>query len=373
MELTDSELEPPYAFVQSMKAYRCARDQMVVANLKLVFSIAKKYLFSGQPLDDLLQEGNLGLIKAVDRYDWRRGFKFSTYATWWIRQQVGRFVADKGKTIRLPIHIYEKTQRIAKASRAFELEHGHSPTVKEIASLVQIPVQKVAALSRASLEPLSLHELGNMNDIIAADASEQFTVRDPMDIVEDMQLVSSVERLLGTLKRKEANILRMRFGIGVHDSLTLEEIGTRLDLTRERVRQIEMATLRSLKSPVHRDHRPRKLNDTPLPQRGKNVETSHDSHGETPTLEAFTAALPLKCGAHVPQQPEQLKTSDSRVLNMLLDYARAVGATVQLSNSGDSQKVWVQIADTPDKYVHQLIRKLIEQGFESCPGKGYWL
>lgn len=281
MELADAKLSgapaSALAFVQAINAYRCARDQMTVANLKLVFSISKKYLFSGEPLGDLLQEGNIGLIKAVDRYDWRRGFKFSTYATWWIRQQVGRYVADKGKLIRLPVHVYEKTQRIAHAAQNFELRHGYVPSFEEIAALVELPVHKVVALSRSSLEPLQIHELDDVDERIADDAKDQFTARDPMAIVEDMQLIGYVDRFLNTLGRKEANILRMRFGIGIRDSLTLEEIGQRFELTRERIRQIEAKTLRRLKHSTLLERLYREPNDALPPQRDARDMTSGDT------------------------------------------------------------------------------------------------
>lgn len=328
MELAE-ERDPALAFVQAMKACRRARDQMAVANLKLVFSIAKKYLFSGQPLDDLLQEGNIGLIKAVDRYDWRRGFKFSTYATWWIRQQVGRHVADKSKTIRLPVYVYEKTQRIAQATHAFELRHGHAPTVDEIAALVDLPIQKVLALTLASLEPLSLHELDSLDDLIAIDARGQFMARDPMDIVEDMQLIGAVDRFLGTLTLKEENVLRMRFGIGTQDSMTLEEVGARLDVTRERIRQIEASALRSLKHSARLDQRLRKL----------------------------TCESPK---------------SELSALDKLLDQVRATGIAVEDYREGNSQRIWVYITDSPDNRSRKIVRKLIELGFEFWPGKGYW-
>ncbi|WP_265306421.1 sigma-70 family RNA polymerase sigma factor [Verminephrobacter eiseniae] len=258
MELSDSGLTgehgPALAFAQAMKTYRRARDQMTVANLRLVHSIAKKYLFSGEPLDDLLQEGNMGLIRAVDRYDWRRGFKFSTYASWWIRQQIGRHVADRSKTIRLPVHVQEQIWRIARAGQDFKVKNGRVPTVDEIAVLVDLPTQKVVALARvAALESVSLHELNALDEIIAMDAKDEFTARDPMDIVADMQLAGCVDRILGTLKPKEGHILRMRFGIGIQDSMTLAEIGDRLDLTRERVRQIETKVIRRLERPARRE------------------------------------------------------------------------------------------------------------------------
>jgi len=254
MELANSDLggeaDAALAFAQAMTIYRRARDQMVVANLKLVYYISKKYLHSGQPLDDLLQEGNIGLIRAVDRYDWRRGFKFSTYATWWIRQHVGRFVADKGNTIRLPVHVYEKTRRIAQTAKDFELRHGHAPTVEEISALVEMPVHKVDALVRMDLEPLPLHELSDIDNLIAVHAQEHFAVRDAAEFVEDIQFGNSVDRFLSTLKPKEANVVRMRYGIGLLDSMTLEEVGARYGVTRERIRQIEAKALGRLRHPA---------------------------------------------------------------------------------------------------------------------------
>ncbi len=254
MELANSDLageaDAALAFTQAMTNYRHARDQMVVANLKLVYSISKKYLSSGQPLDDLLQEGNMGLIKAVDRYDWRRGFKFSTYATWWIRQHVGRFLADKGNIIRLPVHVHEKIRRIAQTAKDFELRHGHAPILEEISALVEMPIHKVEALASMDLEPFPLHDLPDIDNLIAVHAKEQFAVRDAAEFVEDIQFGDSVDRFLSTLKLKEANVVRMRYGIGLLDSMTLEEVGACYGVTRERIRQIEAKALGRLRHPA---------------------------------------------------------------------------------------------------------------------------
>ena len=380
MELADSDLagepEPALAFAQAMSAYRRARDRMTVANLKLVFSIAKKYLFSGQPLDDLLQEGNIGLIKAVDRYDWRRGFKFSTYATWWIRQQVGRHVADKGKTIRLPVHVYEKTQRIAQAARSFEFRHGQDPTVEEIAELVALPLNKVLALIRLSMEPLSIHEIGALDDCIAADVKDQYAARDPMDIVENMQLIGTVDRFLGSLKLKEANVVRMRFGIGVQDSMTLEEIGARLDVTRERIRQIEAKALRRLKHPTRLDRLLRELNGAPLPERDESEEPPNNSDDEADNDAPIAAAnAPMsrpKPAAQATSRPERPNGSAPSALEKLLDQARAISITVEDYLEGPDRRILVHITETPDNHSRKIVRKLIEVGFMFWPGKGYW-
>jgi RNA polymerase primary sigma factor len=380
LELGDSGLgkktEAALAFKQAMGDYRRARDKMAAANLKLVFAIAKKYLFSGQPLEDLLQEGNLGLLKAVDRYDWRRGFKFSTYATWWIRQQVGRFVADKSKTIRVPMHVYEKTQRIAHASHAFELEHGRAPSIEEIAAFVDLPVLKAASLVRASLETLSIEGLDDLDTLVAVDAKDQFTARDPMDIVEDMQLTSLVDRFLGELKPKEQRVVRMRFGIGIQDSMTLEEIGVRLDVTRERVRQIEAAALRKLKHPARLNKLLRDLSDALPEQSAEGTETLDDSDeeadGDELTAEAIAAALKPSPDAPASAVPERRKIAEPTALDKLLEQARAHGVAVDDESEHGVRKILVRITDAPDSRSRKLIRKLIELGFEFRPGKGYW-
>lgn len=380
MELADAGLagEPDSAasFSHAMCAYRRARDRMAVANLKLVYSIAKKYLFSGEPLDDLLQEGNIGLIKAVDRYDWRRGFKFSTYATWWIRQQVGRFVADKGKTIRIPVHVYERTQRIAQAARAFELRHGHAPTLQEVAAQVGLPVRKVEALSRLSLEPLCLDELSDIDGLIAVHAKDQFAGRDPMECVEDIQLGESIDYFLSTLKLKEENVVRMRYGIGVQDSMTLEEIGARLDVTRERIRQIEAKALRRLRHPARLERFLTELGLAPDPS--PSPEASGDSDDEADgdaAPEAQKAAAPKpkpKPAAPAPARPQRRTSSEPTALDKLLHQASEAGIVVEDYPEGDARRLWVHITNTPDNRSRKIVRKLIELGFEFWPGKGYW-
>lgn len=233
----------------AIAAYRQARDHMAAANLKLAFHLAKKYRYSGERLDDLTQEGNIGLLKAVDRFDWRRGFKFSTYATWWIRQQIGRHIADKARTIRVPAHVYQRSQRLRLETQAFESAFGRMPRLEEIATRMEMPAHKVAALLRLTPEPLPIHELP-VDELIAIDACEAFTEPDPADSLASAELCVAVRDLLSTLPIKEEQILRLRFGIGVGDALTLEEIGQRYAVTRERIRQIEAKAIRKLKHPA---------------------------------------------------------------------------------------------------------------------------
>lgn len=377
LELADSGLErkteAALAFKKEMENYRRAREKMATANLKLVFSIAKKYLYSGQPLDDLVQEGNLGLLKAVDRFDWRRGFKFSTYATWWIRQGVSRYVADKGKMIRLPVHFYEQTQRFTNAVRAFELERGRAPTVEEIALVVDLPIRKVAALMQASLDPDPIHELDHLDTLIAGDANEQFMVRDPMEIVQDIQLIDIVDRLLGELSLKEQLIMRMRFGIGIQDLMTLEEIGERLNVTRERIRQIEGQVIRRMKHPSQLDRLRRELGDTPPQQPENNLKTQRkvEVSAESGTQISATDGKSPQPTKQVMPKPVRNSDVKSSSVEDALEKAKAAGITVMSYFDGGSHKTWVGITEVLDNQHCTLIQNLIELGFEFQPGKGY--
>lgn len=370
--------ESAIAFSQAMRACRKSRDQMVIANLKLVFSIAKKYLYCGQPLDDLLQEGNLGLIKAVDRYDWRRGFKLSTYATWWIRQQIGRYIANKCKTIRLPVHVYAKTQQIAHTAIAIELATGRMPTIEEIAAKLEMPVKKLAPLALAIPEPLPIHDI-DVDPLIAIDEQESYVARDPMDIVSDRQLIGSIDRFLATLKPKDEQVLRLRFGIGVQEAMTLEEIGARLEVTRERIRQIEAKAIRHLKHPARLDPLLRELNGTP-PSKPDEVEAelieSKDAAGiNLPSTSVSASTKRPKPVAQfakpVPHQ-ESVQSTAPTIIDKVLVMATVLGLTVEDERDGKSGRVWVNILETPNIHSSKLVQKMLDLGFEFWPGKGYW-
>lgn len=235
-------------YVSAIRTYQKARDRMASANLKLVFHHAKKYLYSGEPLDDLVQEGNLGLLKAIDRYDWRRGFKFSTYATWWIRQHISRYIADRCRTIRLPVHIYEQAQRVTRQANELEAQRGRPPTIEELATKVNVSPRKVSAIQSIVQEPLRIHDL-TIDELIAPDAQPYYSSPDPFESAVSAQTRLKVGETLATLKPKEEQVLRLRFGIGISDALTLEEIGLRYEVTRERVRQIEAKALQMLRKP----------------------------------------------------------------------------------------------------------------------------
>jgi RNA polymerase primary sigma factor len=228
---------------------RQAKKALMEANLRLVVSIAKRYLNHDMPLLDLIQEGNIGLMKAVDRFKYRRGFKFSTYATWWIRQAITRAIADHARTIRIPVHMIETLNRIARVNRGLYQELGREPTPEELARRSELPLRKVRLILESCKKPLSLETpIGEDSDL--GDFLEDKRTPSPVESLLSDDLTAQVERALSGLSEKEAQILRLRFGIGEEGEHTLEEVGQRFDVTRERIRQIEAKALRKLRSPL---------------------------------------------------------------------------------------------------------------------------
>jgi RNA polymerase primary sigma factor len=228
-----------------------ARAHLIKANTRLVISIAKRYMGQGVPFPDLIQEGNLGLIRAVEKFDYRRGFKFSTYATWWIRQAVTRSLAEQGRLIRLPVHMGEKIRRLQRTARDMEQEEGRRPTMSELAEAVGIQPRKVKMLLRMSQRPTSLEKpVGEDEDSVFGDFLPDEEAESPSDTAYQQLLADSLEDILGTLTPREARILRLRFGLQDGRSYTLREVGEKFGLTRERIRQIERDALRRLRHPM---------------------------------------------------------------------------------------------------------------------------
>jgi RNA polymerase sigma factor (sigma-70 family) len=227
-----------------------ATEAFINSNLRLVVSIAKKYQSADMPLLDLVQEGNLGLIHAVEKFDWRKGFKFSTYATWWIRQAIGRGIDNTSRTIRLPVHAGDQIRRLLRVRGQMEGELGRMPTAAELSQIMQMPEDQVADLLQYGAEPVSLETpIGSEGDTELADIVADMSAPSPFDLVANAMLGDEIDKLLAPLEQREREILRLRYGLDRGDPRTLEEVGTVLNLTRERIRQIERTALSKLRHP----------------------------------------------------------------------------------------------------------------------------
>lgn len=369
---------PSKRFSDGIRVHRSARDRFAVANIRLVLSIARRYMGSGLPLDDLIQEGNIGLLKAVDRFDWRRGFKFSTMATWWVRQQISRSVADAAHIIRLPVHAHEAAQAIRREAKALEAAHGSWPTFQVLADRMSIPPEKIEAFIRSTTVPISIDDLDD--EPCLHDPS----VGDPFETVAAEHLRRALNRLLASLGHKPEQILRLRFGFGVSDGLTLEEVGVRFEVTRERIRQIEAKAMKRLQHPARQAVLRPWLYDEPPDQAeqtgdaevsGNDDSDSESGPGAVERGQASRPAArqPSRETNHPNAGKSRSHSGDSKrsALDRLLALAAELGVTVD-DDRAESGAVWVNLTAMRDNRDRRLVRKLLAMGFEYWPGRGYW-
>lgn len=371
-------------FSAAVARHAAAREQLAVSNLRLVLSIAKRYQGRGLPFDDLIQEGNIGLLRAVDRYDWRKGFRFSTYATWWIRQQVTRALADKGKTVRIPVHVHEKAARMLREADSIERATGHRPSEYALARALSMRPEKVATLLARMEEPIPLHE-PDADGIAPEDGLADPRAIDPFEAVAARELTEIIGRLVAQLEPRAAEIMTLRFGLDGEDVRTLEETGEVYGVTRERIRQIEAKSLKKLRHPVRSEILKAYIGGSATLESDEE-ETSDSATVTTPkddpderAPKAKTAADRTDTGRRAmpdndPERTEAmarkhavLERRATDVIERLMTSAQNHGFAVQ-DRRQTGGGVEVRLGGRWDGTTRSLARSLIKAGFSQGPG-----
>ena len=366
------------AFAAAIECQATARERLAVCNLRLAFFIAKRYQGRGLPLDDLVQEGNIGLLKAVDRFDWRRGFRFSTYATWWIRQQVTRVLADKGKTIRMPVHAHEFMNRVARDADGIERATGRRPSARALAEILSMRPDRVAALLVRMEEPVPLHE-PDSDGIAPEDGLADPRAADPFEAVAAKELSEILERLVAQLEPRAAEVMTLRFGLDGGDFRTLEEIGDVYGVTRERIRQIEAKSLKKLRHPSRSDMlrnfidlaSPMMSDDGSETDAGEetNLDGVDEQQEETPKSvkgAGLRSGKPFD-GEGKPE-PDVPVMPSSKAVERVLVMARTQGFRVEDARE-DGGGVTVILGNRSDGVARALARALMNAGFKVRPGR----
>lgn len=365
---------PTGSFAAAIARQASARERMAVANLRLALFIAKRYQGRGLPLDDLVQEGNIGLLKAVDRFDWRKGFRFSTYATWWIRQQVMRALADKGKTIRTPVHVHDATLRMLREVDAIERTTGRRPSAAALAETFSKTPRKMAALFACMEEPLPLYEPDG-DGLTPADLLIDERAADPCAAAEIKELTEALKGALAQIEPKAAEVITLRFGLDGDEPRTLEEIGQIYGVTRERIRQIEAKSLKKLRHPSRSDMLREYVEGIPFAKAeakeiegegpgGRQTEVTSDADRPEEEVGEMLAERHAVEESVIVKRPVQ-KTTDSAIA-----MAREIGVEVEdcRETGGD---VLIRLNRTDDAKRRRLARMLIETGFKPWRGAGY--
>ncbi len=377
------------AFRSAVERYANARESMTVCNLRMVYNVVKRYQGLGLPFDDLLQEGNIGLMKAVERYDWRRGFKFSTYATWWIRQSASRAVADAGRTIRLPVHVNEKLSILRRAIEDYEIRKGNTPSDRALAELVSMPLGRISMLRARMEEPRRLHETDAYGIPFEESLSDEPDDR-PDAMAERVALIEMLGRVVSELDERTAEIITMRYGLDGLDSRTLEETGEHFGVTRERVRQVESKALRKLAHPsrskvlshflyavppevetsTDESEEPRNSRQRGRPRKMEEERAKHEADDETARmLMQELESLPDASNAYLDDETvSSMQAAVHARTNALISLACEIGAKVD-DKRGDGGGVSVRLPAQRDAGSMLLAKELLGAGFKPYPGQ----